>query len=149
MSLKRIITEYKNLVKEPVSYCSAKPLSDDDFYRWTATIIGPSNSPYEGGIFNLIIEFPQNYPIKPPNVKFITKIFHPNINRYGSICLDILKNEWTPALTVEKLLLSICSLLTDPNPDDPLEPSIAELYKTNRKHYMSLAQEITRKYATN
>jgi len=74
--------------------------------------MGPPDSPYEGGVFFLDINFPQDYPFKPPNVRFTTKIYHCNVNDQGGICLDILKGEWSPALTISKVLLSICSLLT-------------------------------------
>lgn len=78
----------------------------------------------------------------------MTPIYHPNINDKGGICLDILKDSWSPALTITKVLLSITSLLTDANPDDPLMPEIARLYKTDRQRYDATAREHTRKYAT-
>ncbi|VDP86909.1 unnamed protein product [Echinostoma caproni] len=121
--------------------------------------MGPPESAYEGGVFFLKIIFPTDYPFKPPKVSFTTKIYHPNINGNGSICLDILRGQWSPALTIAKgevfrscdtcvsVLLSICSLLTDPNPDDPLCPDVARQYKTDRNKYEDIAREWTRKYA--
>jgi ubiquitin-protein ligase len=105
------------------------------------------DSPYSGGVFFLTIHFPTDYPFKPPKVNFTTRIYHPNINSNGSICLDILRDQWSPALTISKVLLSICSMLTDPNPDDPLVPEIAHVYKTDRPRYEATAREWTRKYA--
>jgi len=131
---------------DPPSSCSAGPIGDDLFH-WQATIMGPSDSPYSGGVFFLAIHFPTDYPFKPPKVNFTTRIYHPNINSNGSICLDILRDQWSPALTISKVLLSICSMLTDPNPDDPLVPEIAHVYKTDRARYESTAREWTRKYA--
>ncbi|CAL9051141.1 unnamed protein product [Musa banksii] len=119
----------------------------EDMFHWQATIMGPSDSPYAGGVFLVTIHFPPDYPFKPPKVSFRTKVFHPNINSNGSICLDILKEQWSPALTISKVLLSICSLLTDPNPDDPLVPEIAHMYKTDRAKYEATARSWTQKYA--
>lgn len=147
MALKRIAKELKDLGRDPPAQCSAGPVSEDMFH-WQATIMGPEDSPYYGGVFFLTIHFPTDYPFKPPKVNFTTKIYHPNINSNGSICLDILRSQWSPALTISKVLLSICSLLTDPNPDDPLVPDIARLYKTDKKKYIELAREWTKKYAT-
>eukprot|EP01015_Nassula_variabilis_P034051 TRINITY_DN831_c0_g2_i5.p1 TRINITY_DN831_c0_g2~~TRINITY_DN831_c0_g2_i5.p1 ORF type:complete len:149 (-),score=13.29 TRINITY_DN831_c0_g2_i5:148-594(-) len=147
MALKRIQKELKDINNDPPSNCSAGPVSDTDQFHWQATIMGPDDSPYAGGVFFLNINFPTDYPFKPPKVSFITRIYHPNINSNGSICLDILKDQWSPALTVSKVLLSICSLLTDPNPDDPLVPEIANQYKTDKTRYESIAREWVRKYA--
>jgi len=146
MALKRINRELSNLQKDPPSNCSAGPM-DLDLFKWQSTIMGPTDSPFSGGIFFLEIFFPSDYPFKPPKCRFITKIYHPNINSNGGICLDILKDNWSPALTISKVLLSICSLLTDPNPDDPLVPEIANLYTTHREKYDNTAREWTRRYA--
>ncbi|BBH04462.1 ubiquitin-conjugating enzyme 30 [Prunus dulcis] len=112
-------------------------------FHWQATIMGPADSPFAGGVFLVSIHFPPDYPFKPPKVAFRTKVYHPNINSNGSICLDILKEQWSPALTISKVLLSICSLLTDPNPDDPLVPEIAHMYKTDRVKYETTARSWT------
>ncbi|XP_040572987.1 ubiquitin-conjugating enzyme E2-17 kDa [Lepeophtheirus salmonis] len=146
MALKRINKELVDLGRDPPAQCSAGPVGDDLFH-WQATIMGPPDSPYQGGVFFLTIHFPTDYPFKPPKVAFATRIYHPNINSNGSICLDILRSQWSPALTVAKVLLSICSLLCDPNPDDPLVPEIARLFKTDRSKYMEMAREWTKKYA--
>ncbi|CAI0408588.1 unnamed protein product [Linum tenue] len=83
----------------------AGPVAEDMFH-WQATIMGPPDSPYSGGVFLVSIHFPPDYPFKPPKVAFRTKVFHPNINSNGSICLDILKEQWSPALTISKVIVS-------------------------------------------
>ena len=143
----RIARELKIIQEDPPTNCSAGLISDSDIYEWEATIMGPEGSPYEGGIFHLRISFPMDYPFKPPTCVFVTKIYHPHINTSGGICLDILKERWSPALTMTKVLLSICSMLDDPNPDDPLMPSIASLYKENREKYNEEARHWTLVYA--
>ena len=147
-TIKRINADLNEIMKNPPANCSAGPIDDNNIYEWQATIMGPRDSPYQDGIFYLSINFPPEYPFKPPIVKFITKIYHCNINSKGSICLDILKNEWSPALTISKLLLSICSLMTDPNPDDPLVTEIADLYTSNRTLHDRNAREYTIRHAS-
>lgn len=144
----RITKELRDLQKDPPTQCSAGPVNpSEDMFCWQATIMGPNESPYAGGVFMVNIQFPPDYPFKPPKVYFKTRVYHPNINSNGSICLDILKEQWSPALTIAKVLLSICSLLTDPNPDDPLVPEIAHILKTDPKRYVDTARQWTGKYA--
>lgn len=145
-SIKRIQGEIKDILLNPLPNCSASPINNN-LYKWTATILGPSQSPYEGGLFYLDIELPKNYPFSPPLITFKTRIYHCNISTRGDICLDILKERWSPALTLTKVLLSICSILDDPNPDDPLIVSIAELYKTDKETYFKIAKQYTADYA--
>jgi len=146
--IKRILKEIEDITKDPPDNCSAGPEEDStDLAKWNATIVGPLDTPYEGGIFRLKIYFPPAYPFKPPLVQFITKIYHPNIAPNGNICLDILKEQWSPALTIPKVLLSISSLLTEPNPDDPLVSDIAMLYKHDIQKFNNIARQWTDIYA--
>jgi ubiquitin-conjugating enzyme E2 D/E len=147
MSARRLQREHLEVKNDPPANCSAGPVNETDFFNWEAVIFGPEDSPFVGGIFKLSIRFPSDYPFKPPIVTFLTKIYHPNINSAGGICLDILKNQWSPALTVSKVLLSILSLLTDANPADPLMPDIARQYVNDRASYDDTAREWTRMYA--
>lgn len=146
MATIRLNKELVDMIKNPPSNCSAGSI-DDDIFHWRSTLLGPKNSPYEGGTFDMSIHFPSNYPFKPPKINFETKIYHPNINAAGSICIDILRDNWSPALTVSKVLLSICSLLDDPNPDDPLEPLIAKEYIENKEKFTETAKSWTYIYA--
>jgi len=145
-ALKRLKLELIDLGRDPPPCCSAGPIGDNPL-QWQGVIFGADDSPYAGGVFLLSITFPTNYPFKPPVVSFTTKIYHPNIDVDGYIWLDILQGQWSPVLTISTVLLSICSLLTDPNVDDPVAPDIAYLYKTDRAKYDATAREWTRKYA--
>lgn len=146
-SSKRIQRELAEITLDPPPNCSAGP-KGDNLYEWVSTILGPPGSVYEGGIFFLDIHFTPEYPFKPPKVTFRTRIYHCNINSQGVICLDILKDNWSPALTISKVLLSICSLLTDCNPADPLVGSIATQYLQNREEHDRIARLWTKRYAT-
>jgi len=146
MALKRLNKEHGDFLNDPPANCSGGPVGDD-LFAWEAIIIGPEGTPYEGGIFKLDIKFGSDYPYKPPKISFSTRIYHMNINASGGICLDILKDNWSPALTISKVLLSICSLLSDPNPSDPLVPELAKIYLENQDTYMQNAREYTLQYA--
>ena len=115
--MKRLKREKMMMEKNPEAEYSAGPLNESDLYRWQATIMGPSDSPFEGGIFLLDVTFPTDYPFKPPKIVCKTKIYHPNINSNGNICLDILKINWSPSLTLNKVLVSLNSLLCDLRPE--------------------------------
>lgn len=145
-SLRRLTKELQEIRKDPPLNISAGPINDN-LFEWEAVLLGPTETPYEGGVFILNIHISKDYPMKPPNILFKTKIYHPNINSTGAICLDILKSNWSPSLTLSKLLLSICSLLNDPNCDDPLVPDIAKEYKQNYDLFVKNAKEWTQYYA--
>ena len=149
MASKRIMKELQELKRNMPSFCSSVEPIGDDIYHWQANIMGPLDSAFTGGVFSIEIQFPREYPFKPPKVTFNTKIYHPNVNSNGNVCLDILKDKWCPALTISEVLLSICSLLMDPNSEDPLVPEIADIYNNQRSRFEVTAREWTLKYATN
>ena len=112
-----------------------------DIMTWSATMIGPHDSSYENGIFKMLIRFNDEYPVKAPSIKFLTPMFHPNIYRDGKICIDILQGEWSPSQTVQTILLSIMSLLTDPNPSSPANRDAAMLYTSDKIAYDNKVRE--------
>lgn len=145
-TLQRIKYELKN-IEELKSFGITVDVDENNIFKWYLNMKGPENSPYEDGNFKLSIDYPSNYPFSPPLINFITRIYHCNINNSGGICLDILKDQWSPALTINKVMLSIISLLNDPNPLDPLIPEIAEIYLNNKDKYIENAKKHTAIYA--
>ncbi|KAI0711087.1 ubiquitin-conjugating enzyme/RWD-like protein [Fomitopsis betulina] len=145
-TVKRIHREIADLKKEDLGNITLVP-SDDNLFNWKATIPGPEGSVYEGGLFKVDINLAHDYPFSAPKLTFQTRIYHMNISDRGSICIDILKHNWSPALSLFKVILSLSSLLTDPNPKDPLVPSIATEYVRNRAQHDHTARQWTELYA--
>ncbi|KAF8664212.1 hypothetical protein AX16_000775 [Volvariella volvacea WC 439] len=147
MSLpKRIIKETERLMNDPAPGISAIP-HDDNLRYFDVTIQGPDGSPFQNGNFKLELFLPEEYPMAPPKVRFLTKIYHPNIDKLGRICLDILKDKWSPALQIRTVLLSVQALLSAPNPDDPLATDVAKHYKENEQDAQRVSREWTQKFA--
>ncbi|KHN74886.1 Ubiquitin-conjugating enzyme E2 1 [Toxocara canis] len=127
--------------EDPPAGVSGAP-TEDNILMWEAIIFGPQDTPFEDGTFKLTLEFTEEYPNKPPTVKFISKMFHPNVYADGSICLDILQNRWSPTYDVAAILTSIQSLLDEPNPNSPANSLAAQLYQENRREYEKRVQQI-------
>merc|ERR1712085_145343 len=108
-----------------------KPLPGN--YRYfDISMQGPTGTPYEGGTYKLELFLPEGYPMEPPKARFLTKIYHPNIDKVGRICLDVLKDKWSPALQIRTILLSIQALMSAPEPSDPLDTSVADHFTQDR-----------------
>ncbi len=138
----RILKEVQQCKNKFCKEIVIQPCIDDDLFVWKAFLRPSKGSLYYGMKLELDIKFPQDYPYSPPSIRFVTPTFHPNINANGTICISTLAKDWSPALTLEKTLLSILSLLDEPNPLDPLRPDAAELYLSDIKLYKSKALEI-------
>ena len=143
----RIKKEYQDLQKEKNSNVQVK-LVNNDIRHWKGRIKGPIDTCYQGGIFDVDIIIPDDYPFKPPKMKFDTKIWHPNISSVtGAICLDILKNEWTPALTIRTALISLQALMCEPVPNDPQDAVVAKQYMSDIKLFNENAKHWVEEYA--
>ena len=142
MAVRRLQQDFRQLLKNKVEGIDASP-SSDNLFVWNAIICGPEDSIYESGAFQLQFTFPEDYPLKPPQVRFITKVFHPNVwSEDGLICVDILKDGWTPSYDVLAILHSIRLLLIDPNPLSPANLEAALLYRDNRAEYNRRVSEM-------
>uniref|UniRef100_A0A0G2K8F7 Ubiquitin-conjugating enzyme E2A n=1 Tax=Rattus norvegicus TaxID=10116 RepID=A0A0G2K8F7_RAT len=131
---RRLMRDFKRLQEDPPAGVSGAP-SENNIMVWNAVIFGPEGTPFEDGTFKLTIEFTEEYPNKPPTVRFVSKMFHPNVYADGSICLDILQNRWSPTYDVSSILTSIQSLLDEPNPNSPANSQAAQLYQENKREY--------------
>lgn len=131
---RRLMRDFKRLQEDPPTGVSGAP-SENNIMLWNAVIFGPVGTPFEDGTFKLLIEFSEEYPNKPPTVRFVSRMFHPNVYADGSICLDILQNRWSPTYDVSSILTSIQSLLDEPNPNSPANSQAAQLYQENKREY--------------
>ena len=148
-AVKRLAKELKRISEEADDGMYSAGPKGDDMMEWEGTILGPEGTPYEGGIFQLELAFPPEYPFKPPKVKFLTRVYHMNVDSNGGICLGILKGDnWSPATKMPDLMKQIHQLFSEPNPSDPLEAEIAQLYSEDKDKHDATAKEMTQKYAT-
>ncbi|WKY01402.1 hypothetical protein V3C99_000123 [Haemonchus contortus] len=143
--LKKQLAELRRL---PVEGFSAGLVNDDDIYKWEVLVIGPPDTLYEGGFFKAILDFPKDYPQKPPKMKFVSEIWHPNIDKEGNVCISILhdpgddkwgyerpEERWLPVHTVETILLSVISMLADPNFESPANVDAAKMQRENYSEF--------------
>ena len=147
-NLRRIQNEVKQIQteKDYANICEIRMVGDD-MYHWEGVIYGPEDTLYFGYKFKLDIKLPSDYPFSAPTIKFVTPIQHVNVSQKGDICLDILKTDWAPSLNMQKVLLTIRVLMSAPNPDDPLNSDLAQLYRTDEKQYSKKIKDCCRKNA--
>ncbi|KAK9720728.1 E2 ubiquitin-protein ligase peroxin 4 [Basidiobolus ranarum] len=149
---RRLLKELSEFRRQPISELKElEPMADNDLMTWKATLLGQKETLYEGGEFELLINIPHNYPIYPPNIKFLTRVCHPNVHfKTGEICLDILKTAWSPAWTLQSTCLAISLLLSNPEPSSPLNCDAANLLRCeDQLGYNSLVRMYTQLYAMN
>jgi len=150
MARKRLQQELNNLSsgKNPLPEGITAETNTNNELHWTATIQGPPDSPYEAGVFTVDLTFPEDYPFKAPAVVFTTQICHPNITPAGQICLDVLKDNWSPSYNIGTVLQQLQGLLAAPNADHPLVREPAVMMNTDLALFQKTAREYTLKYAT-
>lgn len=146
MSNKRIIKEFAQLQKENLDGVTIY-IDNECARHMYVDMMGPKETPFEGGKFRIELFLDATYPINAPRARFLTKIYHPNMDPTGAICLDILKDKWSPALQIRSLILSLSALMSEPNVNDPLNVQISKIWKENRKEAEKIAREWTKLYA--
>lgn len=150
IAAQRVKREFKEVMKsEEVAGGSIKlELLNDGWTELRGEIAGPPDTPYEGGVFVLEIKVPETYPFNPPKIRFVTKIWHPNVSSVtGAICLDILKDQWAAALTLRTVLLSLQALLSAAEPNDPQDAVVAKQFREKQEMFDTTARHWTNIYA--
>ncbi|KAI3331631.1 ubiquitin-conjugating enzyme [Xylariaceae sp. AK1471] len=149
-SQKRITKELQECTDAPPQGMTISLPSESDLHKWNIVLSGPPGSLYAGGVYNLTLTLPSDYPFKAPQINFTTRVYHPNVtnDNLGNICLSILKAEnWKPASRVRAVLEAVRQLLVEPNPDDPLEPRIADEFMSNRTEFEKNVKNYVARYA--
>ncbi|KAI1812669.1 ubiquitin-conjugating enzyme/RWD-like protein [Poronia punctata] len=145
---RRLLNEYKALSTNPPDGITAGPVNETDMFVWEALIQGPEGTPFEGGIFPAELKFPKDYPLAPPTMTFLGEIFHPNVYANGVVCISILhppgedpnqyehaSERWSPIQSVEKILISVMSMLAEPNDESPANVEAAKMWREDRAQY--------------
>jgi ubiquitin-conjugating enzyme (huntingtin interacting protein 2) len=145
---RRITKEIADIQNDPHSHIVVEPIRDDDLMHLKGHFEGPPDTPYEGGKFVVDIEIPNDYPFRPPKMKFDTKLWHPNVSsQTGAICLDTLSSAWSPVLTIKSALISLQSLLSTPEPKDPQDAEVASQLLKSPAEFQHKAYEWAVKFA--
>jgi len=148
MATRRLMKERASLEKQPLEYALLDPLEGENIHSWKVRVIGPSGTPYSGGKFTVHVEFPAQYPFKPPSLKFLTKVYHPSVQQdTGEICTDLVGDGWGPTLNVRHCLGVIYQMLQEPTADHPLDDEIAAQLQTKPKEFEKAAKKFTKEYA--
>ncbi|KAF1954097.1 ubiquitin-conjugating enzyme [Byssothecium circinans] len=155
---KRLFKEYKGLSSDPPEGITAGPITEDDMFLWEALIQGPEGTPFEGGVFPAELKFPKDYPLAPPKMRFLVDVWHPNVYPNGEVCISILhppgddphhyeqaSERWSPIQSVEKILISVMSMLAEPNDESPANVDAARMWRERRKEYEDLVRKNVRK----
>jgi ubiquitin-conjugating enzyme E2 G2 len=154
---KRLMLEAKQMTIKPPDGVIAGLVSEDNPYQWETLLMGPDDTPFEGGCFRAILDFPRTYPMNPPTMRFTTPMWHPNIYKDGKVCISILhapghdptgydnpEEQWSPMQSTEKVILSVMSMLADPNDESPANVDAAKMWRTNREEYLDLVRKTVR-----
>lgn len=153
-AVRRLMTEYRQLTKDPPEGISAGPQTEDDFLVWDCLLAGPKDTCYEGGVFSATLEFPSDYPLNPPKMKFSSPIFHPNVYKDGTVCISILHppgddpnmyesaaERWSPIQSVEKILISVISMLAEPNAESGANIDASKMWRDNPEEFKRLVRQ--------
>ncbi|KAL8871464.1 MAG: hypothetical protein Q9174_002707 [Haloplaca sp. 1 TL-2023] len=148
LASRRLFHEYRTLTSSTPEGITAGPVSEDDIFLWEALIQGPEGTPFEGGIFPAELKFPKDYPLNPPSMKFLCDVWHPNVYPTGLVCISILhapgedpnhyeqaSERWSPIQSVEKILISVMSMLAEPNDESPANVEAAKMWRERRPEF--------------